>query len=414
MRRIATALACFTLLALMTASGERAAADEPYPSKPIRFVLPQPAGGAVDLIARALGDRLSYAMRQPVIVENQPGANGGLAAGQVARAAPDGYTLFMAVDTNLVVNPNLYPNLPYHPFRDFIPISIIAKVYLVLVASSKIEATSVQELLAFARAHPGKLNYASIGLGTQAHLGMELLKMMTKTVPGNRAGDDRHRRGRGRRHVHGPALGYGARGRRQGQDIGDRVAFALEPDAAGSDHAGSRRAGIRAQRMVRIAGAGQDAAACRRPARQRGQDGGRRFRIQEPPGRAGFGRVRKLVRGDAGGDDGGHQEMERGHRRGRRPGPPMIPRRSPPGSGWARVHTRSSSMAEGITGWRLHVGVIFPTPVPPRAVPEGVDMTTVSLTIQQLSDDDMDQAIKGMERAAKQLASFDVDLIYQS
>jgi len=162
-------------------AGERAAAEEPYPSKPIRFVLPQPAGGAVDLIARALGDRLSYAMRQPVIVENQPGANGGLAAGQVARAAPDGYTLFMAVDTNLVVNPNLYPNLAYDPFRDFIPISIIAKVYLVLVASSKIEANSVGELLAFARAHPGKLNYASIGLGTQAHLGMQLLKIMTKT-----------------------------------------------------------------------------------------------------------------------------------------------------------------------------------------------------------------------------------------
>ena len=179
MRRIA--LTCFTLLALTAAPGERAAAEEPYPSKPIRFVLPQPAGGAVDLIAGALGDRLSYAMRQPVIVENQPGANGGLAAAQVARAAPDGYTLFMAVDTNLVVNPNLYPNLAYDPLRDFIPISIIAKVYLVLVASSKIEANSVQELLAFARAHPGKLNYASIGLGTQAHLGMELLKMMTKT-----------------------------------------------------------------------------------------------------------------------------------------------------------------------------------------------------------------------------------------
>jgi tripartite-type tricarboxylate transporter receptor subunit TctC len=181
MHRVAAALACLSLLALIAAPGGRAAADEPYPSKPIRFVLPQPAGGAVDLIARALGDRLSYAMRQPVIVENQPGANGGLAAGQVVRSAPDGYTLFMAVDTNLVVNPNLYPNLAYDPFRDFIPISIIAKVYLVLVASSKIEANSVQELLTFARAHPGKLNYASIGLGTQAHLGMELLKMMTKT-----------------------------------------------------------------------------------------------------------------------------------------------------------------------------------------------------------------------------------------
>jgi tripartite-type tricarboxylate transporter receptor subunit TctC len=181
MRRVPTALVWFSLLAMLAAPGKTARADEPYPSKPIRFVLPQPAGGAVDLIARTLVDRLSYSMRQPVIVENQPGANGGLAAGQVTRSAPDGYTLFMAVDTNVVVNPNLYPNLAYDPFRDFIPISIIAKVYLVLVASSRVEANSVQELLAFARAHPGKLNYASIGLGTQAHLGMELLKLMTKT-----------------------------------------------------------------------------------------------------------------------------------------------------------------------------------------------------------------------------------------
>ena len=97
MHRVATALACLSLLVLIAASGESAAADEPYPSKPVRFVLPQPAGGAVDLIARALGDRLSYAMRQPVIVENQPGANGGLAAAQVARAAPDGYTLFICL-----------------------------------------------------------------------------------------------------------------------------------------------------------------------------------------------------------------------------------------------------------------------------------------------------------------------------
>jgi tripartite-type tricarboxylate transporter receptor subunit TctC len=158
-----------------------AAGADDYPSKPIRFILPQPAGGAVDLIARTLGDRLSEQMRQPVIVENQPGANGGLAGGQVTRSTPDGYTLFMAVDTNLVVNPSLYPTLTYDPVRDFIPISIIAKVYLVLVASSKLEANSVQELIALAKASPGKLNYASIGLGTQAHLGMELFKLMTKT-----------------------------------------------------------------------------------------------------------------------------------------------------------------------------------------------------------------------------------------
>jgi tripartite-type tricarboxylate transporter receptor subunit TctC len=177
----AIAVAGLSVVVGLTALGGRARADEPYPSKPIRLILPQPAGGAVDLIARSLADRLSESMRQPVIVENQPGANGGLAAGQVTRSSPDGYTLFMAVDTNLVVNPSLYPNLTYDPFRDFIPISIIAKVYLVLVASSKIEANSVHELLTFARANPGKLNYASIGLGTQAHLGMELFKMMTKT-----------------------------------------------------------------------------------------------------------------------------------------------------------------------------------------------------------------------------------------
>jgi tripartite-type tricarboxylate transporter receptor subunit TctC len=174
-------LICFGVAAILSAFSAAARCDEPYPSRPIRFILPQPAGGAVDLIARTLADRLSASMRQPVIVENQPGANGGLAAGQVARSMADGYTLFMAVDTNLVVNPGLYPNLAYDPFRDFSPISIIAKVYLVLVASSKVEANSVQDLLTFARANPGKLNYASIGLGTQAHLGMELLKMMTKT-----------------------------------------------------------------------------------------------------------------------------------------------------------------------------------------------------------------------------------------
>ena len=91
-------------------------------------------------------------------------------------ATPHGH-----IDTNLVVNPSLYPNLAYDPSRDFTPISIIAKVYLVLVASSKVEADSVEALVRLAKINPGKLNYASIGLGTQAHLGMELFKMMTKT-----------------------------------------------------------------------------------------------------------------------------------------------------------------------------------------------------------------------------------------
>src|SRR5262252_4852178 len=144
----AIALASLCALAVATGSGAGARAEDPYPAKPIRLVLPQPAGGAVDLIARTLGERRSESMRQPVIIENQPGANGGLAGGLVARAAPDGYTLFMAVDTNLVVNPNLYPNLPYDPFRDFVPISVIARLYLVLVASNSVPADSVRALLA--------------------------------------------------------------------------------------------------------------------------------------------------------------------------------------------------------------------------------------------------------------------------
>jgi tripartite-type tricarboxylate transporter receptor subunit TctC len=156
-------------------------ADEAYPSKPITIVLPQPAGGAVDLIARTLGDRLSEQMQQPVIIENKPGANGGLAATQVTRATPDGYTVFLAVDTNLCVNPNLYPNLGYDPFRDFVPISILVKVDLMLVTNPNVPANSVQELIALAKREPGKLNYAAIGLGTQQHLGMELFKLMTGT-----------------------------------------------------------------------------------------------------------------------------------------------------------------------------------------------------------------------------------------
>jgi tripartite-type tricarboxylate transporter receptor subunit TctC len=156
-------------------------AQNAYPVKPVTIVLPQPAGGAVDLIARTLADRLSDQMKQPFVVENKPGANGGLAATQVTRASPDGYTLFLAVDTNLCVNPNLYPNLGYDPFRDFIPISVLAKVDLILVANAAVPVNSVKELIALAKAQPGKLNYAAIGLGTQQHLGMELFKLMTGT-----------------------------------------------------------------------------------------------------------------------------------------------------------------------------------------------------------------------------------------
>lgn len=163
------------------AAGLSPAGAQDYPSRNIKLILPQPAGGAVDLIARALGDRLAEQMNQPVIVENMPGANGGLAGAAVARAAPDGYALMLAVDSNLVINPSLYPNLNYDPFRDFIPISVIAKLSMVLVANPKVEATNVRELIAYAKAHPNKLNYAGIGIGSAMHMGMELFKLQTGT-----------------------------------------------------------------------------------------------------------------------------------------------------------------------------------------------------------------------------------------
>jgi tripartite-type tricarboxylate transporter receptor subunit TctC len=178
MSRLFAALSWLALIAIVAPGAARA---QDYPSHPIRLILPQPPGGAVDLIARSLAERLSEQMGQPAVVENRPGANGGIAAADVARAAPDGYTLFVAVDSNLVVNPTLYPDLPYAPFRDFAPISVLTRLSLVLVANPVVPANSVRELIAYAKANPGKLNYASIGLGTQQHLGMELFKRMTGT-----------------------------------------------------------------------------------------------------------------------------------------------------------------------------------------------------------------------------------------
>src|SRR6202140_2741713 len=123
--RVSLAAAVFLVVAWMMGS---VAHGQDLPSPPKKLVLPQPPGGIIDLISRTLGERLSEQMKQPVIAENMPGANGSLAPGQVARSVPDGYSLFMAVDPNLVVNPNLYTNLAYDPFRDFATISALATV----------------------------------------------------------------------------------------------------------------------------------------------------------------------------------------------------------------------------------------------------------------------------------------------
>jgi tripartite-type tricarboxylate transporter receptor subunit TctC len=164
---------------LLAAASVRA--QDSYPSKPIQLVVTTAAGGALDLVARTVADRLSASMHQPIIIDNQPAGNGSVAAGQFAKAIPDGHTLMMVVDSTVTINPHLYRNLNYDPFRDFAPVSIVTKLPLVLVGHPGVQAQNLQELIALAKANPGKLNYASTGVGTQLHVGMEMFKLMTKT-----------------------------------------------------------------------------------------------------------------------------------------------------------------------------------------------------------------------------------------
>ncbi len=178
-RRVAVALSLLGLGPQLSIEAVRA--QDSYPSRPIQLVVTTAAGGALDLVARAVAERLSDSMRQPVVIENQPAGNGGVAAGQVAKATPDGYTLMMVVDSTLTINPSLYRNLSYDPFRDFAPVSVVTRLPLVLVTNMTTKANDVGELIALAKANPGKLNYASTGLGTQLHIGMELFKLMTRT-----------------------------------------------------------------------------------------------------------------------------------------------------------------------------------------------------------------------------------------
>ena len=134
-----------------------------YPNRPIRIIVPFPAGGPSDIVARVIGQKMSEDWGQPVVVENRPGANTLIGAQAAAKAAPDGYTLFMAIDSTLVMNQFLYKSLPYDPFNDFVPITLTAKTISVLAVLAASGPRSLKELIAKARAQPGKLNY---GAGT--------------------------------------------------------------------------------------------------------------------------------------------------------------------------------------------------------------------------------------------------------
>jgi tripartite-type tricarboxylate transporter receptor subunit TctC len=158
-----------------------AAHAQSYPSGAVKLIVPVPAGGVTDTMARIVAQRLTELWGQPVVVDNRPGGNYAVGAQAVAKSPPDGLTLLVAPDSTVTANPNLFSKLPYDPVKDLTPISVLCRITPVLVINPSLPAHSVQELIALAKAKPGSLNYGSYGIGTYAHLSMEDFKQRTGT-----------------------------------------------------------------------------------------------------------------------------------------------------------------------------------------------------------------------------------------
>src|SRR3989440_8620422 len=152
------------LIALFAAVFPAFAQD--YPSRPIALIVPYAAGGGNDLMARTAAEKMSKTLGQQIVIENRGGAGGSIATRQIAKTAPDGYTLGLGGTGTLAINPTLYGNVGYDPRRDFAPVGLIATSALVVLVNTQVEATSVAELIALAKREPGKLNYASAGVGS--------------------------------------------------------------------------------------------------------------------------------------------------------------------------------------------------------------------------------------------------------
>jgi tripartite-type tricarboxylate transporter receptor subunit TctC len=155
-----------------------AAQAQPYPSKAIRYVVPFPAGGPLDIVARAIGQELNKSWNQPVIIDNRPGAGGNIGADFVAKASADGYTILMVAVSTHAINVALYSKLPYDPIRDFAPVTLITSVPNVLVVHPSVPVHNVKELIALAKARPGQLSFASGSTGSAGHLAGELFNSM--------------------------------------------------------------------------------------------------------------------------------------------------------------------------------------------------------------------------------------------
>lgn len=158
------------------------AAQEPtsaYPSKPLKLVVPYPPGALTDLLARSLAERLRISLKQPIVVDNKPGAGTLIGAEFVAKQPADGYTLLMATSTTLGISPALYPKSPIDPIKDFVPVAMVGPVTFFLIANTEFPATDMTSFLAAVKARPDAYNYASVGNGSPHHLFMETLKLQT-------------------------------------------------------------------------------------------------------------------------------------------------------------------------------------------------------------------------------------------
>lgn len=173
MKRTCLAIAC-----ILGAFAFESVNAQSYPSQPVRIVVPFAAGGAVDTVARLVGQKMSESLGQPVVIENKPGAGGNLAADTVARAAPDGYTILLTTNGH-AISPSLYRTLPFDVMKDFIPVTQLIESPLLLVASNKLPVNSLKDLVKLAKEKPGGLNYGSTGVGNPLHLSMEMLKKAT-------------------------------------------------------------------------------------------------------------------------------------------------------------------------------------------------------------------------------------------
>jgi tripartite-type tricarboxylate transporter receptor subunit TctC len=170
-----------SLAAIAALGGARVASAQAWPSQPLHVVVPGPAGNALDALARLMCAAMAQSMKASFVVDNKPGASGHIGGEFVARAKPDGYTLVFGSSTTHVVSPHILTEIKYKPVEDFEPISLVAKLANVLVCTPELPVKTVPELIAYAKANPGKLSFGSTGIGSNLHLGMELFKMMSGT-----------------------------------------------------------------------------------------------------------------------------------------------------------------------------------------------------------------------------------------